>query len=60
MTARHDFEAEPVSEEAAHDEQTPLLERDSERSAAPPYSVSHKRGLLICLAMGALIFIQGI
>ncbi|CBF87039.1 putative MFS multidrug transporter [Aspergillus nidulans FGSC A4] len=30
MTARHDFEAEPVSEEAAHDEQTPLLERDSE------------------------------
>ncbi|KAL4814679.1 major facilitator superfamily domain-containing protein [Aspergillus spinulosporus] len=58
MTARPDFEAEPVFEGISHDEQTPLLERDSERSAAPPVSVSHKRGLLICLAMGALIFIQ--
>ncbi|KAL4990025.1 major facilitator superfamily domain-containing protein [Aspergillus falconensis] len=59
MAARRDFDAEPALEQAAHDEQTPLLGHDSDGSAASsPVSVSLKRGLLICLAMGALIFIQ--
>ncbi|KAL4809889.1 major facilitator superfamily domain-containing protein [Aspergillus unguis] len=53
MTSRQ--ETDPALE-AAPEEQTPLLGRAS--APAAPASVSRKRGLLITLAMGALIFIQ--
>ncbi|KAL4901123.1 hypothetical protein BDW74DRAFT_86339 [Aspergillus multicolor] len=60
MTASRNFEADPVLEAASHDEQTPLLGRDSDGPQLPatPVSVSFRRGLVICLSMGALIFIQ--
>ncbi|KAL4944266.1 hypothetical protein BDV06DRAFT_187707 [Aspergillus oleicola] len=51
--------AAPALEEA-RDEQTPLLPRDPETPATANVDVSRRRGLIICLSMGALIFIQAI
>ncbi|KAL4928206.1 putative MFS multidrug transporter [Aspergillus undulatus] len=60
MAAPIEPTAAPALEEA-RDEQTPLLGRDSETSAAErTIPVTRRRGLVIILAMGSLIFIQAI
>lgn len=62
MAARRESDAEAVLEQASHDEQTPLIRRDS-GSVEPPTAhvqLSFRRGLTILLTMGSLIFIQGI
>ncbi|KAL4879299.1 major facilitator superfamily domain-containing protein [Aspergillus karnatakaensis] len=58
MEARQENNREPVLEEALGDEQTPLLRRDSVSSAIASVSVSRRRGFVILLTMGSLIFIQ--
>lgn len=62
MATRRESDAEAILEQASHDEQTPLITRDSDSTELPtaPVPLSFRRGLTILLTMGALIFIQGI